>query len=173
MEEYSLARSGDHMTSIAHSAATLQTSPQSVPATPMWFGEVALIAKHLAYQGIQTAIEQQVRFARRRFGKYGVIDFVVVLIGYALSGEPTLEAFYDHVLPFAAPFDEDTEQDPDRWCSHTACAQEWRQILAQWMWNLRLELGQVLHPMPLRTTQWAPADPSPLPPSPPIPPAPE
>src|SRR6266851_4765822 len=97
-EEYSLARSGDHMTSIAHSAATIQTSPQSVPATPMWFGEVALIAKHLAHQGIQTAIEQQVRFARRRFGKYDVSDFVVVLIGYALSGEPTLEAFYDHVL---------------------------------------------------------------------------
>lgn len=41
------------------------------------------------------------------------------------------------------------------------------------MWNLRLELGQMLHPMPMRTTEWAPAHPSPLPPSPPIPPAPE
>jgi hypothetical protein len=33
-----------------------------------------------------------------------VIDFVVVLIGYALSGEPTLDAFYEHVLPFASAF---------------------------------------------------------------------
>jgi len=92
------------MSSIAHSVATIQTSPQSVPATPIWFREVALIAKHLAHQGMLAAIEQQVRFARRRFGKYEVIDFVVVLMGYALSGEPTLEAFYEHVQPFASAF---------------------------------------------------------------------
>jgi hypothetical protein len=34
------------------------------------------------------------RFARARFGRYDLIDFVVVLIGYALSGEPTLKEFY-------------------------------------------------------------------------------
>jgi hypothetical protein len=45
-----------------------------------------------------------VRFARRRFGHYDVIDFVVVLLGYAISGEHTLEAFYERVPPFAAPF---------------------------------------------------------------------
>jgi len=45
-----------------------------------------------------------VRFARARFGQYDVIDFVAVLIGYALSGEPTLLAFYERLLPFAEPF---------------------------------------------------------------------
>ena len=44
------------------------------------------------------------RFARRRFGHYDLIDFVVVLLGYAISGERTLEAFYESVQPFAAPF---------------------------------------------------------------------
>jgi hypothetical protein len=44
------------MSSIAHSGATVQTSPQSVSATPIWFGEVAPIAKHLAHQGMQAAI---------------------------------------------------------------------------------------------------------------------
>jgi hypothetical protein len=29
------------------------------------------------------AVEEQVRFARRRFGHYEVIDFVAVLLGYA------------------------------------------------------------------------------------------
>jgi hypothetical protein len=33
------------MSSIAHAAATVQTNPQSVPATPLWFGDVALIAQ--------------------------------------------------------------------------------------------------------------------------------
>jgi hypothetical protein len=42
--------------------------------------------------------------------------------------------------------DEDAEQDPDRWCSHTPSGQECWQIISQWMWNLRLELGQHLSP---------------------------
>lgn len=92
------------MIRIASTAVTIQARPESVPATPVWLGEVTLIAQYLAYQGIQKAIEQQVRFARRRFGEYDVIDFVAVLIGYALSGEPTLEAFYAHLLPFAPAY---------------------------------------------------------------------
>jgi hypothetical protein len=47
---------------------------------------------------------EQVRFARRRFGHYDVIDFVAVLWGYAISGERTLEAFYERLHPFASTF---------------------------------------------------------------------
>jgi hypothetical protein len=53
--------------------------------------------------------------------------------------------------------DEDEEQDPDRWCSHTAWGQEFWLILAQWIWNLRLELGHTLSPTPMRTTEFAQA----------------
>jgi hypothetical protein len=53
--------------------------------------------------------------------------------------------------------DEDQEQDPDRWASHTAAGQEAWQLISQWLWNLRLELGHQLHPDPLRTTEFAPA----------------
>jgi hypothetical protein len=42
--------------------------------------------------------------------------------------------------------DEDLEQDPDRWCSHAPLGQECWQILSQWVWNLRLELGHQLEP---------------------------
>ena len=59
--------------------------------------------------------------------------------------------------------DEDREQDPDRWCSHVAWGQECWQLVSQWVWNLRLELGHQLKPQPLRTTEFAPA----LPPPPP------
>jgi hypothetical protein len=53
--------------------------------------------------------------------------------------------------------DEDAEQDPDRWCSHSSCGQEGWQCVSQWIWNLRLELGHQLHPDPVRTTEFAPA----------------
>ena len=59
--------------------------------------------------------------------------------------------------------DEDQEQDPDRWCSHAACGQEAWQIVSQWVWNIRLELGYHLHPDPVRTTEFAPALPPPSP----------
>ena len=57
--------------------------------------------------------------------------------------------------------DEDQEQDPDRWASHAATGQECWQIVSQWVWNLRLELGHQLHPDPVRTTEFAPALPPP------------
>jgi hypothetical protein len=49
--------------------------------------------------------------------------------------------------------DEDREQDPDRWCSHSAWGQECWQLVSQWVWNLRLELGHQLEPTPLRITE--------------------
>jgi len=54
--------------------------------------------------------------------------------------------------------DEDKEQDFDRWCSYTACGQEFWQIIAQWMWNLRLELGHHLSPTTMQTTEFAKAE---------------
>src|SRR6266567_1270056 len=92
------------MTTIAYSSVNIQTSVQSVPSIPDWFGEITLMAHHLQQQGVLAAIEQQVRFARRRFGRYEVIDFVAVLFGYAISGERTLEAFYECLQPWADPF---------------------------------------------------------------------
>jgi hypothetical protein len=40
--------------------------------------------------------------------------------------------------------DEDREIDPDRWCSHSAWGQACWQLIAQWVWNLRLEWGHHL-----------------------------
>ncbi|GHO87173.1 hypothetical protein [Dictyobacter formicarum] len=62
------------------------------------------MAAHLQKHGVLAKISERVRFARRRFGHYEVIDFLAVLFGYAISGERTLEAFYERLLPFAAPF---------------------------------------------------------------------
>jgi len=39
-----------------------------------------------------------------RFGQYELIDFVAVLLGYMLSGEPTLLAFYERLTPWADAF---------------------------------------------------------------------
>jgi len=92
------------MTSIADGAVIIQTSSESVLSTPSWFGEVTLLARYLRKHDVLTKINEQVRFARRRFGRYEVIDFLAVLFGYAISGERTLEEFYESLQPFAVPF---------------------------------------------------------------------
>jgi hypothetical protein len=92
------------MSSIADESVHIQTSSALQFATPSWLGEVALVASHLQKQGLLNKISERVRFARRRFGRYDVLDFLAVLFGYALSGERTLEAFYEAVQPFASVF---------------------------------------------------------------------
>jgi hypothetical protein len=92
------------MNSIADGSIIVQASSQSAPSTPPWFGEVALIVQYLRKHHILSALTEQVRVARRRFGHYEVIDFLAVLFGYALSGERTLEAFYEQLSPFASAF---------------------------------------------------------------------
>ena len=53
--------------------------------------------------------------------------------------------------------DEDVEADPERWCSYSQCGQELWQIVCQWVWNLRLSLGQTMQAGEVREIEWAPA----------------
>jgi hypothetical protein len=82
----------------------IQVDPTDLPSTPSWFGEVAVVTHALQRYGVLKAIQERVRFARARMGKYELIDFVAMLIGYAVSGEPTLRAFCERVQPFASAF---------------------------------------------------------------------
>ncbi len=86
------------------SSVNIQTEASPIPSVPGWFGEVALLAHTLTRLGLLSAISERVRFARKRFGTFEFIDFVVVLMGYAISGEPTLAAYYERLQPFATPF---------------------------------------------------------------------
>ena len=89
---------------MTRSEVTIQITPTSLPSMPSWMGEVAAFAQVLTHVGTLKAIQEWVRFARARFGQYDLIDFAVVLIGYILSDEPTLKAFYERLAPFAEPF---------------------------------------------------------------------
>ena len=89
---------------MTQSSVSVQITPTSAPSIPCWLAEVAAVAQVLTHEGILKALQEQVRFARARFGQYELIDFVVVLIGYAVSGEPTLRSFYERLHPFAEVF---------------------------------------------------------------------
>ena len=92
------------MTSITDDSIKIQTTSEPSPSTPAWFSEVVVISSYLRKHGVLSKISEQVRFARKRFGRYDVIDFLAVLFGYAVSSERTLEEFYERLQPFAIPF---------------------------------------------------------------------
>lgn len=92
------------MTSIADTTVKIQTTSVSNPSTPAWLGEIVIFSSYLRKHGVLTKVNKQVRFARKRFGRYEMIDFLAVIFGYAISGERTLEEFYERVQPFAVPF---------------------------------------------------------------------
>jgi hypothetical protein len=82
--------------------------------------------------------------------------FVTTLPQRAFSPKDVLDLYLHRGSFETVLADEDEEQEPDRWCSHTANGQEFWQIVNQWVWNLRLEFGQHLSPTPMRTTEFAP-----------------
>jgi len=69
------------MISIADHAVKIQTTSESNPSTPSWFGEVVLMSSSLRKHSVLSKISEQVRFARKRFGRYETIDFLAVLAG--------------------------------------------------------------------------------------------
>ncbi len=86
------------------SSVNIQANALPIASVPAWFGEVALIAHTMTRLGLLSDISEHVRFTRKRFGRFEVIDFVVMLIGYAISGEPTLKAYYERLQPFAPEY---------------------------------------------------------------------
>jgi len=92
------------MNSATTSPIEIYTSPEEVPSIPPWFAEMVVLARYFNQQAYLDDISQRVRLARGRAGAFDLLDFVTILLGYAISGQPTLEAFFTRLAPFAPPF---------------------------------------------------------------------
>jgi hypothetical protein len=77
------------MNSIAQGKVSIQTSPELVPSTPEWLGEVAVVSHYLTQLGLLEKIAERVRFARARSGSTTSSTLWLPFIGYSLSGELT------------------------------------------------------------------------------------
>jgi hypothetical protein len=98
--------------------------------------------------------------------------FLTTAPAQCLRAHEVVELYYQRGGFEQVLSDEDAEQDPDRWCSCTPHGQEFWQILSQWVWNTRLELGMADQDQGLRRTTWSdaiPVAPSILPVTPPEP----
>jgi hypothetical protein len=82
----------------------VHTSPVDRPSVPPWFAEVVIIVQHLATNGLLETFAHQVRLVRGRFGIYEPLDFLALLLGYAISGERTIADFFERLAPFGSAF---------------------------------------------------------------------
>jgi hypothetical protein len=89
---------------VSNPCIEIQTTPEDRPRDPAWFAEVVIIARYLEGKGLLEAFGHEVRLVRGHFGDYEPIDFLAVLIGYAISGERTLKDFFERLAPFGTAF---------------------------------------------------------------------
>jgi len=89
---------------ISNPGIEVQTTAENRFSVPAWFAEVVIIAGYLEKKGQISAFAQQVRLVRGHFGTYEPIDFLALLIGYAMSGERTLSDFFERLAPFGPAF---------------------------------------------------------------------
>ena len=89
---------------ISNCGIEVQTTSENRFSVPAWFAEVVIMAGYLDKKGLLEAFAQQVRLVRGRFGTYEPLDFLALLIGYAISGERTLADFFERVEPFEPAF---------------------------------------------------------------------
>jgi hypothetical protein len=55
-------------------------------------------------KGLLDAFAHQMRLVRGHFGIYEPLDFLALLLGYAISGERTLADFFERLMPFGSAF---------------------------------------------------------------------
>ena len=89
---------------VSNPCIEIQTTSEDCPSVPAWFAEVVVIARHLAEKGLLDTFAHEVRLVRGHFGNYEPIDFLALLIGYAVSGERTLADFFERLAPFGSAF---------------------------------------------------------------------
>jgi hypothetical protein len=89
---------------ISNPSIEVQTTSENRFSVPAWFAEVVIIAGYLEKKELVEAFAQQVRLVRGHFGTYEPIDFLALLIGYAISGERTLADFFERLAPFGTAF---------------------------------------------------------------------
>jgi hypothetical protein len=86
-----------------HSAALqLSTSSAPEPTAPPWLTEAVVLLQAWWSRWLPLRLAEGVRVERGRAGVFEVVDFVLVLLSYAVSGAPTLHAFYGQAQPCAA-----------------------------------------------------------------------
>lgn len=81
------------------SSVEIEGRDEGKPRLPSWFGEAVLLGKYWLESGLVGYLEEEVRVVRGRMGQYEVIDFVLLLNSYGISGERTIADFYRTLEP--------------------------------------------------------------------------
>ncbi len=66
---------------------------------PEWMGEAVLYGKYWSESGLVERLGERVRVERGRMGQYEVMDYVLLLNSYAISGEASLKEYFSAIKP--------------------------------------------------------------------------
>ena len=83
------------------STTLIETTPESAASPPAWFAHAAVVLRAVRVCALGAALGERMRVARKRAGAYVALDYILLLLTFALSDEPHLKALFDHLAPLA------------------------------------------------------------------------
>ena len=94
-----MSKPNEQIVDFTFAGIELTTTAQPNPVIPTWLPEALLLGEWWRTTGLLEQLQQLLHVSRGRMGQYEVCDFVLLLLAYAVSGEPSLANFFRALAP--------------------------------------------------------------------------
>src|SRR4051812_33530230 len=84
------------------STTEIETTSEAAPTPPPWFAVALVVLRTVRASALWPALCEQMRVARGRAGPYIAVDFLLLLLTFAVSDAPHVKALFALLPPIAA-----------------------------------------------------------------------
>jgi len=70
------------------STTEIETTPERAPTPPPWFADALVVLRAVRVRALWTALVERMRVERGRAGVYVAVDYLLVLLTFAVSDAP-------------------------------------------------------------------------------------
>ncbi len=67
------------------STTQIETTPEAAPTPPPWFADAVVVLRAVRVSALWLALSERMRVARGRAGPYVALDFILLLLTFAVS----------------------------------------------------------------------------------------
>ncbi|MBK8692524.1 MAG: hypothetical protein IPN17_09555 [Deltaproteobacteria bacterium] len=84
------------------STTEIETTPERAPTPPPWFADALVVLRAVRVRALWSALVERMRVERGRAGVYVALDYLLVLLTFAVSDAPHLKALFAQLPPIAS-----------------------------------------------------------------------
>lgn len=84
------------------STTEIETTPERAPTPPPWFADALVVLRAVRVRALWPTLVERMRVERGRAGVYVAVDYLLVLLTFAVSDAPHLKALFAQLPPIAS-----------------------------------------------------------------------